>query len=65
MTTPVETVTADTAMTEAARRLRDARIDALVVLDRDDTVGIVTTTDLSYNLSRLRTKIRRARNASE
>jgi CBS domain-containing protein len=47
MTTPVETVTVDATMVEAARRLRDAHIGALVVLDDDgEIVGVVTESNI-------------------
>lgn len=44
MSTPVETVTASTSLPDAARRMREADISALVVTA--EPLSIVTTTDL-------------------
>jgi CBS domain-containing protein len=41
--------------------MREASVRRLPVVDDDELVGIVTTTDLAYYLPRLRTAIRRER----
>lgn len=46
MSTPVETVARDATATDAARKLRDARVGSLVVCDGEEPVGIVTEADL-------------------
>jgi CBS domain-containing protein len=46
MTTPVETISASATMAGAARRLRDATIGSLVVVDGDDIVGMVTESNI-------------------
>jgi len=45
MSSPVETVRPETAVRTAARTLLDEAIGSLVVVDDNDLVGILTTTD--------------------
>jgi CBS domain-containing protein len=45
MSTPVTTVTPETAAREAARRMLEESVGSLVVTDCGDPVGILTTTD--------------------
>jgi CBS domain-containing protein len=63
MTSPVETVTEGLTATEAARRMREHSVRRVPVLDGDELVGIVTTTDLAHYLPRLRATILRERTA--
>src|SRR3546814_8037702 len=52
---PPERVDATTSITEASARLRERRVDCLLVYDRaHDAPGIVTRTDLLEALTRLR-----------
>ncbi|WP_123539038.1 CBS domain-containing protein [Halosimplex salinum] len=55
MSSPVHTASTDESIVAAARRLRSYGIEALPVVDDDDTlVGIVTTTRLSNHLPHVR-----------
>jgi signal-transduction protein with cAMP-binding, CBS, and nucleotidyltransferase domain len=47
MTSPVETIDAGARVTDAAKRLYDCRIGSLLVTEDGESVGIVTTTDIS------------------
>jgi len=52
MSTPVVSVEADVPVTEAARRMREAGIGSLPVVDGERVVGIVTETDLLRTIVR-------------
>ena len=62
MSTPVVTVTGDKSIREAATLMREHSIQHLPVVDDDDLVGILTTTNLAHYLPRLRRNILRSRN---
>ncbi|MDG5821877.1 CBS domain-containing protein [Natronococcus sp. A-GB7] len=62
MSTPVVTVTSDKSIREAATLMREHSIQHLPVVDTDELVGIVTTTNLAHYLPRLRRNILRSRN---
>ncbi len=53
MTAAIELITADATVEEAAARLRDANINHLPVIEDDELVGIVTTTDIAQYLTEL------------
>ena len=61
MISPVMTIRSDDTVMQAGERMREASVRRLPVVDDDELVGIVTTTDLAYYLPRLRTAIRRER----
>lgn len=46
MTPEIFSVTADTPVSEVARLLCDSRVHRLLVTERDELVGIITTSDL-------------------
>jgi len=54
MAQPVETVSQDTTVVEAARRFRDRRIKKLPVCEDGQLVGILTTTDIANYLPHAR-----------
>jgi acyl dehydratase len=54
MAQPVETVSQDTTVVEAARRFRDRRIKKLPVCENGQLVGILTTTDIANYLPHAR-----------
>lgn len=62
MSTPVVTVTGDKSIREAATLMREHSIQHLPVVDDDELVGILTTTNLAHYLPRLRRNILRSRN---
>lgn len=62
MTSPVITVTSTESIHTAASLMKDNSIRRLPVVDAGDLVGIVTTTDLTHYLPRLRNTILRTRN---
>jgi len=62
MSTPVVTVTSDKSIREAATLMREHSIQHLPVVDDDELVGILTTTNLAHYLPRLRRNILRSRN---
>jgi CBS domain-containing protein len=62
MTTPVITITSTASIDTAATLMRDHSIRRLPVVDDDHLVGILTTTDLTHYLPRLRNAILRTRN---
>ena len=62
MTTPVITINSTESIDTAATLMRDHSIRRLPVVDDDDLVGILTTTDLTHYLPRLRNAILRTRN---
>ncbi len=53
MTAAIELITADATVEEAAARLRDANINHLPVIEDDELVGIITTTDIAQYLTEL------------
>jgi CBS domain-containing protein len=59
--TPVATVDADANLLDAAEVMKDNSVRRLPVFDGDDLVGIVTTTDLTHYMPRLRNTILRDR----
>ncbi len=61
MTTPVVTITSTESIDTAATLMRDHSIRRLPVVDDDHLVGILTTTDLTHYLPRLRNAILRTR----
>ena len=61
MSTPVVTVTGDKSIREAATLMREHSIQHLPVVDDDELVGILTTTNLAHYLPRLRRNILRSR----
>lgn len=61
MSTPVVTVTGDKSIREAATLMREHSIQHLPVVDDDEIVGILTTTNLAHYLPRLRMNILRSR----
>src|SRR6056297_694163 len=62
MSTPFVTVTGDKSIREAATLMREHSIQHLPVVDDDELVGILTTTNLAHYLPRLRRNILRSRN---
>ena len=46
MSTPVLSVDVDTPVEEAAKMMRDKHISCLLVKEKEDFVGLITTTDL-------------------
>lgn len=62
MTTPVITISSTESIDTAATLMRDHSIRRLPVVDGDHLVGILTTTDLTHYLPRLRDAILRTRN---
>jgi len=62
MSTPVVTITGDKSIREAATLMREHSIQHLPVVDDDELVGILTTTNLAHYLPRLRRNILRSRN---
>ena len=62
MSTPVVTVTSDKSIREAAALMREHSVQHLPVVDDDEVVGILTTTNLAHYLPRLRRNILRSRN---
>jgi CBS domain-containing protein len=62
MTTPVITISSTKSIDTAATLMRDHSIRRLPVVDDDHLVGILTTTDLTHYLPRLRNAILRTRN---
>ncbi len=62
MSTPVVTVTSDKSIREAAALMREHSVQHLPVVDDDEIVGILTTTNLAHYLPRLRRNILRSRN---
>jgi len=61
MSTPVVTITGDKSIREAATLMREHSIQHLPVVDDDELVGILTTTNLAHYLPRLRRNILRSR----
>lgn len=61
MSAPVLTVDSGASIHEAATLMRDHSIRRLPVVDDDDLVGILTTTNLTHYLPRLRNTILRER----
>ena len=61
MSTPVVTVTSDKSIREAAALMREHSVQHLPVVDDDELVGILTTTNLAHYLPRLRRNILRSR----
>ncbi len=61
MTAPVITVESTESIDTAATLMKDHSIRRLPVVDDDHLVGILTTTDLTHYLPRLRNSILRAR----
>ena len=61
MTTPVITVSSTESIHTAATLMKDHSIRRLPVVDAGDLVGILTTTDLTHYLPRLRNSILRNR----
>ena len=59
--TPVVTVDADANLLDAAELMKDHSVRRLPVFDDDELVGIVTTTDLTHYMPRLRKTILRER----
>jgi CBS domain-containing protein len=62
MSAPVITTSSDESIHEAASVMKEHSIRRLLVLDGDDLVGMLTTTDLTHYLPRLRNTILRDRN---
>ncbi|WP_283241371.1 cyclic nucleotide-binding/CBS domain-containing protein [Haloterrigena sp. H1] len=62
MNTAVVTVTSDKSIREAAALMREHSVQHLPVVDDDEVVGILTTTNLAHYLPRLRRNILRSRN---
>jgi CBS domain-containing protein len=63
MSTPVVTATPEENIMDVAARMREHSVRRVPVLDGDELVGIVTTTDLAHYLPRLRATILRERTA--
>ena len=61
MTTPVVTIRSTDSIHTAATLMKDHSIRRLPVVDTDDLVGILTTTNLTHYLPRLRNAILRSR----
>lgn len=61
MTAPVITVHSASSIHEAATLMTDHSIRRLPVVDGDDLVGILTTTNLTHYLPRLRNAVLRTR----
>lgn len=53
MHTPVETATPDDSVDEAAARMAARKISCLPVIDGDDLIGIITSTDILANQVRM------------
>lgn len=62
MTAPLVTITSTDDIHTAAALMKDQSIQGLPVIDDGDLVGIVTTTDLTHYIPRLRNTILRGRN---
>lgn len=65
MSAPLVTTTSGAEIHEAAAVMRDRSIRRLPVLDGEELVGILTTTDLAHYLPRLRNTILRERADAE
>lgn len=61
LSTPVHTIRSDERILVAAALMKEHSVRRLPVVDDDDLVGIVTTTDLTHYLPRLRNTILRNR----
>lgn len=61
MTTPVITTSGTESIHTAAALMKDHSIRRLPVVDAGDLVGILTTTDLTHHVPRLRNSILRSR----
>ena len=48
MTTGIETISADTSVTEAAKKIRSLDVGALPVVDNNQIVGIISKKDIVY-----------------
>ena len=57
MSAPVVVAESTERIAVAAERMQDHRIKRLPVVDDEELVGVVTTTDLAYYLPRYRTEI--------
>lgn len=62
MTTPVITISSAECIHTAATLMKDHSIRRLPVVDADNLVGVLTTTNLTHYLPRLRNTILRTRN---
>lgn len=61
MSTPLTTITSTEDIQTAAALMKEHSIRRLPVIDDGDIIGILTTTDLTHYLPRLRNKILRER----
>jgi CBS domain-containing protein len=61
MSAPVITTSSDESIHKAASLMKEHSIRRLLVVDDDDIVGMLTTTDLTHYLPRLRNTILRDR----
>lgn len=61
MSAPVATVDAGESIHAAAAQMRDRSIRRLLVVDGGDAVGMITTTDLTHYMPRLRNAVLRSR----
>lgn len=62
MSTPVITIASTESIHTAATLMKDHAIRRLPVVDHDDIIGMLTTTDLTHYMPRLRNTILRERN---
>ena len=62
ITTPVITISSTESIHAAATLMKEHSIRRLPVVDGDDLVGVLTTTNLTHYIPRLRNTILRARN---
>ncbi len=62
MSAPVVTIDSDESIHNGATMMKDRSIRRLPVLDDGDLVGMLTTTDLTHYMPRLRNTVLRGRN---